>query len=627
MIEKKAAKNYSVTNSICIAFLLVLGFLFSYRGIYSGDIGYHIKAGEWIIEHLKFPANDMFTYTVSGHEYIDMYWLYQVILALINKLSGEFGLVTLNALFMVASFSLMIVRIKRFRTLRETSLWQCIFLLALIATSALFETRPHSFSWLYLSLLLLILEDYYHGRDNKLFFLPMIMLFWTNTHTLFILGWIVIACYWVGMIQREKSLHIPFTVYALVSLGISLVNPYFLNGVLLPFYQFQFLQVQSSFKSMIAEYKSSLDFGSYIINGRFVLFQPLFAFHLLFFISALAFLRQIKHERLHEILIFCLFSYIALSGFKNIGYFVFATVPMTIQRLQKNTFTKHTAKMKGTLQQFARRFITSIYSFRMQLGINAAVMIISLILGLLICNNAYYIYYRADYRFGYRYDNQTLPVGAAKFLQDNKLEGRLLNHFNFGGFFIYTLPQKVCIDGRNEVFGEDFFSEYFNLWSDVNKEPILERFRPDIIVFPHQYEFSWIDYFRKDTLWRLVYFDELAAVYLKRGYAENIPSVNYLFQLNSYPVIAQSQIDSLLRKEDPNECSVFSFKKQYFPRKEIGLLGFCLYHQWYQPAIQFGLNGLEKSSMVCPELYYNLAMTFFATKELDRATYCYKRAQ
>lgn len=269
-IEKKVAKNYSVTNSICITFLLVLGFLFSYRGIYSGDIGYHIKAGEWIIEHLKFPANDMFTYTVSGREYIDMYWLYQVILALINKLSGEFGLVTLNALFIVASFSLMIVRIKRFRALRETSLWQCIFLLALVATSALFETRPHSFSWLYLSLLLLILEDYYHGRDNKLFFLPMIMLLWTNTHTLFVLGWIVIGCYWVGMIQREKPLRIPFTVYALVSLGISLVNPYFLKGVLLPFYQFQFLQVQSSFKSMIAEYKSSLDFGSYIINGRFL---------------------------------------------------------------------------------------------------------------------------------------------------------------------------------------------------------------------------------------------------------------------------------------------------------------------------------------------------------------------
>ena len=37
---------------------------FLIRDIYSKDIGFHIKAGEWIVENHKVPDKDMFSYTV-----------------------------------------------------------------------------------------------------------------------------------------------------------------------------------------------------------------------------------------------------------------------------------------------------------------------------------------------------------------------------------------------------------------------------------------------------------------------------------------------------------------------------------------------------------------------------------
>jgi len=47
---------------IAVFFLMLASFLI--RDIYSKDIGFHIKAGEWIVENHKVPDKDMFSYTV-----------------------------------------------------------------------------------------------------------------------------------------------------------------------------------------------------------------------------------------------------------------------------------------------------------------------------------------------------------------------------------------------------------------------------------------------------------------------------------------------------------------------------------------------------------------------------------
>jgi|GEM_PF-1134443 len=619
------SRFYDATNRIAAFVLLALAVVFSFCEIYSEDLGFHLRAGEWILQNLKFPGKDVFTYTASTHDYVDMYWLYQVVLSIINTFGGEFGLVASNALLIAASFLIVLIRIGRQRKLADTSNWQFLLLIAVMAIAFQFGIRPHVLSWIFLNVLLLVLDDFSRGRGNQLYLLPVVMVLWTNTHTLFILGWIVVGSYAVGMAWREKKLWTPVTKYALLSIAVSFVNPYFAKGVWMPFYQFQFLQRYNVFKSVITEYVSPLNVSSYFYNGHFYLFQPLLGFHIFFVLSAVSFLRRLRRITLQDLLIYGFFLYIGINAVKNIGYFVFAVLPATVEGLQSVGTLPGDAVPGNFFVRWAKSVWAWWNSARPQAVVNILTVGAAIVLSLAIVTDAYYINFRSNYRFGYHFNNYIVPTKAASFLRENKLDARIVNHFSFGGFLIYAIPQQVFIDGRNEVMGESLVTAYFRYWVPVDKKPLLDEYNPKIVIFPYQNAFLWVHYFTKDTTWRLSYVDELAAVYLKNGYAENILSFNTKDLLTGYERIDTSRIDSILRRPYPTAPSFYLLKKWYFPQKEIELSTFYYYDDDFYAAIQIGLNGLLRSNVPCPEAYYNLGHYFFQVKDYARAAYCYQR--
>ena len=104
----------STSWSIPFIALVVLLVVFSLRLINNADIGFHLKGGQWILENFKFPGNDVFTYTVNTHEYIDMQWLYQVLIFSVQSIFGYAGLTILNVLFILTTFYLL-YRVMQFR--------------------------------------------------------------------------------------------------------------------------------------------------------------------------------------------------------------------------------------------------------------------------------------------------------------------------------------------------------------------------------------------------------------------------------------------------------------------------------------------------------------------------------
>ena len=606
-------KSLSVSNIITLSFLFTLVIVLGFRQIYSPDIGFHLKTGHWILQNFEFPGNDVFTYTVGTHKYIDLQWLYQITIAIIDTLFGEFGLVASNAFLIVACFILVLFRIMRKQNLNEISHWQLLFFLAICSVGTIFETRPHTFSWVYLNIVFIILDEYVERGGKSLVFLPLIMVLWTNTHSIFIIGWIVIGSYILGSIWKERRLWTPMTKYGLLSMGISLINPYFIKGVAYPFRQFQLLQSSNIFNNSFSELLSPLQSEIYFNNGAFVLFQPLFCFHIFLVVSIVIFLMRLKRIQLHELLIFLLFLYLGCTAIKNIGFYIFAVLPITIHGLQSGVPAENPPKR--TWWNFKR----------IQTILNGIVITLSFVLMKAIVTDSYYINFGCNLKLGYRYDNNMLPYNASQYLRDNHLEGTILNEINFGGFLMYRLPQKVSIDGRLEVMGEEFFKKYYNLWDVIDKGQILKEYQPEIVMFPYQYEFLWIHYFKKDTTWRLLYFDEIAAIYVKKGYADSIPPFSYTVQLSQYKNIDSTQIDSILKRDYSHTPQIFRLTKRYFPIKELRLSTFCYYDDHFDEAIQIGLHSLLKSTEECPEMYYNLGNYFFEKKEFERAAYCYQR--
>jgi hypothetical protein len=615
---KKQTGNRSILsllNKITLALLLTLAVVFAFRQLYSPDIGFHLKAGKWMLENFKFPVNDLFTYTINDHRYVDLQWLYQIFVTVIDKVSGDFGLVASNAVLVAICFALVIFRITRKVKLDGLLNWQLLLFLGITSLALIFEPRPHTFSWLYLNIVFIILDEYSEKRKNLLLFLPVVMVLWTNTHSIFIIGWIVIGSYMIDSVWKERRLWTPMVRYGLLSIGISIINPYFFDGILFPFRQFQLLQGANVFKNSVNELTSPLNFSNYYINGDFTLFQPLFYFHLFLLAGIIAFFRGLKRIQLHELLIFLFFAYLGLSAVKNVGFFVFAVLPGVIKWLQPGGIMGRGRMSKKKLPD----------SGRIQAALNGLAILLSVYLTISIITDSFYIYYRSNFRFGYKTSNLILPDKAAQYLLDHKLEGKILNYVDFGGFLMNKLPQKVAIDGRFEIIGEQFFIKYTRLWNQINKGPMLKEYEPQIVIFPHQNNFLWIHYFRKDTTWRLLYFDELSAVYIKKGYADDVPAYSYADQMKDYPPVSGAQIDSILGARYSADFYPLSFEKRYYPQMEMGLSTFCYYDDHFEEAVRIGLHGLMISSEAWPEMYYDLGHYFYELKEFERAKNCYLR--
>src|SRR5437867_8090174 len=133
-------ERLSLLHRGALVVVLALLALLAAREVASPDIGFHLKAGEYILAGHGWPRTDSFTYTIKGHPYVDTSWGYQVLLALLQRAFDAPGLVLFHDLVVVAIF-FTLYRTARLAPVDAASL--TLFLLAGGLASAMrFEVRP-----------------------------------------------------------------------------------------------------------------------------------------------------------------------------------------------------------------------------------------------------------------------------------------------------------------------------------------------------------------------------------------------------------------------------------------------------------------------------------------------------
>jgi len=70
----------------------------------DGDTGYHIRAGDYIIEKLAVPTEDIFSYITPPLEWTAHEWLAEVIMSIIHQQSGMNGIVIFYSTLIAFSF-------------------------------------------------------------------------------------------------------------------------------------------------------------------------------------------------------------------------------------------------------------------------------------------------------------------------------------------------------------------------------------------------------------------------------------------------------------------------------------------------------------------------------------------
>ncbi len=108
---------------------------------------------------------------------------------------------------------------------------------------------------------------------------------------------------------------------------------------------------------------------------------------------------------------------------------------------------------------------------------------------------------------------QKFPEAAVRFLQQQNPAGPMMNHYNWGGYFIWKLyPQyRVFMDGRADVYGDSFmtdFSHSYYLTDDWYKS--LQAWGIRTVVLPP--DAPLVTALRSTPGWKQIYADSQAVV-------------------------------------------------------------------------------------------------------------------
>ncbi len=295
--------------------LLIL--LFTIRKIANLDTGFHLAAGRWILTNFSVPVKDIFTYTVSQNEYIDIQWLYQVLIYTFYTFLNYMGLAVFNTLIIILVFYLLLKKMN----LSGVPVFLSLILLAVGAVSIQlrFGYRPEIVTWLFILCVLVILERYYCFGRSRLFLLPVIMVLWVNMHGLFIIGILIIGSFIISVYISKKIIDKNLIRWFLISCAAVFINPYFYEGAAFPFYLFTRLQKGNIFQQNIAELQPPWEMTGVLD----------FELYLYYFISVLSFILIIitfRKRAFHQFVLLAAFFYISYSSFRNIPIFMIYAV-------------------------------------------------------------------------------------------------------------------------------------------------------------------------------------------------------------------------------------------------------------------------------------------------------------
>jgi hypothetical protein len=615
-----------------LGLVFVLGCILGYRQIGSPDIGFHLASARWIVENRSLPKTDIFTYTVSDHPYIDLQWLFQLMTYGLYRVGG-----TAPIVFATTGLTLGFAGLLLFRAWRRDGRMplSSVLLLLLFFLATHWETRPHLLSWMWGSLVLLVLEEHGRGSRRWLPLLPAIMVLWVNTHSLFVLGLVIIATYalrvTVGTLLSRRqgglgAVDRRLLLWSLAALAACLVNPYHVNGFLLPMTQFSDIQPGAAFTSPttgISEFTSPFTFDAYTFHGRLVLFQPRLWYQLFTVLAVAGLIGSWRRRRPAELILFAGFLYVFWQANKNFGYFVMVCFPMAAAGLDR---LGGRLRMGLAGQAHAGNQAEPRGGRRGRLAWLAAWGAVALALIPAAWTGWMYDAAWLPHRRGTGFNDAVLPVEACDFLNRNRVEGRLLNTWNDGGYVAWATGQRVFICSHGEVMGQDFYRRYVASKQPKGLPPVLTRYRPAVAIVPFQSVPYWLWHLDRAKEWRLAQADHRSAVFLHASAAPHVPAMPKPEAGADYPAYDEAEMERIVHRaaaaRPPNLWESLRGRAAY-PVEQIDRAGFYLQTGEVDACIGTALAGLEQTPFRVPDLLLTLGHALHGRRRYDLADPCY----
>ena len=447
----------------------------------DADVGWHIRAGEYILRHHAVPHQDLYSFSKPGAPWFAWEWLSDVIDATLFSMAGLKGIV-LTAGVVIALFATTLIR----RLVRLGVNLFAALLVALLgvgAASVHFLARPHIFTLLLLSGCMWMLET---DRDdsapkNRIFWLIPIVMVWTNLHGGFLIMVAVLGVATVGTLIeaaleakstepagsltetfRQISWNAPLRYGFLTAAcaAVSLVNPYGWG-----LHQHIIAYLRSDWiRNVIQEFKSP-SFRN----------ENMMQFEVLLFVGLIATGSLIRRRRITEGLWILMCSYLALSSARHVPVFVAVTLPLIAAEVASwwQAITSEATKQSivGILNQMAS---DTIAGFR-----RTSVWPVLFVLALVAIGKP--IQWPADF------PKEMFPIEMVHGHETEIMQSRLLTTDQWADYLIFLHPdrQRVFVDGRSDFYGPEVGNEYINVISgNWNWYQVMKKYQFNLALLP-----------------------------------------------------------------------------------------------------------------------------------------------
>src|SRR5713226_8929173 len=286
----------------------------------DSDTGWHIRAGEWILQNRRVPATDLFSFTKAGLPWFAWEWLSDVLMAVIHRHFGLAGIV-LVSLLGLGSTSVCVYR----STLEESGhrmIAIALTGLVMAASTIHWLARPHLVTPLFATVFCWALNRTERKRGPAvLLALPLLTILWVNLHGGFFVGIVLLITYAIGAVGEKlvhRARHNAWVrarnyVWAAASCSVaSLVNPY---GYHLHVHVARYLGA-SFYLQRISEFQS-IDFHSFTAAY----------FETLLVLAMAAAVWHLGSGRMIHVTLLLSWSNLALVPARNIPIFAVVTAP------------------------------------------------------------------------------------------------------------------------------------------------------------------------------------------------------------------------------------------------------------------------------------------------------------
>ena len=447
----KEPRDDSWVRKAVLLAVTALAVLLAWRTEVSRDLGFHIMAGRWILEHGAWPQVDTFTWTLAGRPYIDMNGLFQVALALAYR-GGMRGVNLLRLAFMLATLVVLWLSARR-RGVESPALLGIGFTLALLTWEVRLMPRPELVTGLCLALQLYLLRRHADTGD-RCFLLATVplQLLWVYSHSLSHLGIAVLALY--AVFRGRFSDAAPWLALAGVAV-VMVLNPYGVRGLAWQWSLGERISEGNLFADFLVELVSPFSSAADQIPA-------LVFFKIMLAATATALIASARQISFFEWAVVLLFGTLASMKMRFVATFAIVALPVALEAASRRIG----------------------HALRGRAATVGALVAIALVCQQVV-SGGLYAFNRYPFRLGAGESPAVFPIGTVRTLQTSSLGGPIFNAIEHGGYLELHRPgEKTFVDGRLEVMDEGFYLPYLRALSGNGWDTLEQRWRPTVALVP-----------------------------------------------------------------------------------------------------------------------------------------------